>query len=99
MSVMSLYDEDGRRIAQIDGDHSVCHVIAEHGAEIEVSITVKVGKWEYPADLPVCRDVWCSTCHPTCDIPARPAWGEVRTPSRPADVPSAFAYLNGEPHA
>jgi len=95
--VLSIFDEDGNRVAQIDADGGVAHVIHEHGAPIEVTVSIRRGDATLDAELPTCHDPWCDRCHPTRDISARPAWGEVPTP-QPAAPPSAFAYL-GEPHA
>ena len=98
--VLSIFDEAGHRIAEVDADGGVTHVIHDHGEPIEVTVTVKRGGAEYDAELPTCHDVWCSRCHPTHDIPARPPWGEVTRPvPQSAPLPSAFAYLNGDSNA
>ena len=98
--VLSIFDERGRRIAEVDADGGVARVIHDHGEAIEVTVTVTRGGSAFDAELPTCHDVWCSRCHPTHDIPARPSWGEVITRKpEPTALPSAFSYLTGDTHA
>lgn len=88
MSVLSFFDKHGQRIAQIDGDGGVAHVVREYGVPVSITVTVRCGDLEFGSELPVCANALCSRCHPA----AFPN-GE------PVQLPSAFAYLLGEPHA
>jgi hypothetical protein len=98
--IFRMFEEYGEtQLTQVDAD-GIAHIVHEFGDLVSITVTVKRGNWEFEAELPMCANGSCSLCHPTHDISGRPAWGDVRTPAaQPAELPSAFAYLLGEPHA
>ena len=93
--IFRMFEEDGEtQLTQVDAD-GIAHIAHDYAVPVSIVVTVTRGDWTFDAELPICTNAFCSLCHPTSDV----AGTRVPVSNEPAPLPSAFAYLHGEPNA